>query len=1123
MSIVEQYLLQLNTEKHRWRRAVVILSALSLIVALVTVWNLRLTGITIANSASCGFEEHQHIEECYESDMLTCEKQMHIHNTSCYSNPNADTETSLDWRIMFADYPYTGVLREDLVGIAKTQVGYAESQLNFEVSDDGVRKGYTRYGAWYGAPYNDWSAMFVSFCLNFAEADAQEHPNSSGADSMARLWKDKGKYAPTGEYLPQDGDLVFFNNNTVGIVAEVYNASFCVIRGDSDDKVKADLMFFADESITGWGITGDTQPNTESDPSKEDVLDITNGPAVYIFEGGAGPILSPTKRYSLKKPRAITELLPYLEANGGSYFFTLLDRNNMELPKDDQGNYIAQANENYKITISFSSPEGFLPGTYQYQIPNGLMVDGGEGDFILKDGTNVGNWTVTDTGLITLVFNENMNSRSDITISATLGINFPEQDTPIDFDGFITVKVEPPIPQTSPTVLSKWGSPEGGEKIHWTVRIDGHADSQIPGNIITDVPALSDWSRPHSYTQSDIDGGLTFGVSDPYGGWHAWSVYADDPHLMWNETGWSYKIPKTIICDYCGELELGNDGWVYLIDYTSTPIKLSTPGTFDYENKVTVDGQTAWGWSNFTHVAIDAEIVKSGSFVSDASGGGFVWEFQATIPGRSDGGRAEYSWFVMDEMRLWDENGTLIGRVQNDVHLSEVMTIYNGNVIRVPRIQDATDSDMFAWDNAWTATENGISYNRTINLLCRCQCTPTTCHWSSCGDYWFQRDDGTWASNGFCQCWTETQNMTFTFVYKTQDMSVIESYGALGYQINNLAQLYYMPDSDTSTRVSYDDATVAIPNMFEKLLTQDFDGFTAHYKITVNEAKVDLTNGEPLTIHDVMTDTLAYISGSLVITAEDAIGNVGILQQGGDYTVTYDGSGKNAHVLDIVIINPQPVTYILEYDTTLIIPEHITGGVKYSNSASVTLWGKEVTNEGVEKVYADINIAAKSYSVEIFKTCALTSKPLSGATFGLYNEQGGLITTGITDKNGKLPFQTNIAQGIVLREHVLYYFQEHLAPLAYQKDDTKYWFCFCDNTNDSCETCYNILSGTDAIRIPFEKVGIVNIVNHPSHVELPTTGGAGNYIYILCGLVLTLGPLVYGFSLRHRYRRRFER
>ena len=56
----------------------------------------------------------------------------------------------------------------------------------------------------------------------------------------------------------------------------------------------------------------------------------------------------------------------------------------------------------------------------------------------------------------------------------------------------------------------------------------------------------------------------------------------------------------------------------------------------------------------------------------------------------------------------------------------------------------------------------------------------------------------------------------------------------------------------------------------------------AKYKITVNESKLVLTDGSPLVIHDVMSDSLAFISGSLVITAEDGAGNITTLQQGTD-------------------------------------------------------------------------------------------------------------------------------------------------------------------------------------------------------------------------------------------------
>ena len=781
------------------------------------------------------------------------------------------------------------------------------------------------------------------------------------------------------------------------------------------------------------------------------------------------------------------------------------------------------------MTITFSSPNGFRPGTYEYQVPNGLMVDGGEGRFVLNSGTNdeieVGSWTVTDTGLITLVFNEHMDSHSEITISATLGIHFPVQQDPIDFDGLITVKVEPPAKQEYPTKLSKWGTPnDDAGKINWSVRIDGQADSQIPGSILTDQATLSDWTRPHSYTESDIANGLTFGVSDPNGGWHNWHVSADDPHLIWDENGWSYKIPQTVTCDYCGELELGNDGWMYIINYTSTPTPLNT-GTFDYTNKVTVDGQTASGWSNFTHGAALADITKEGSFVSDAGSGTFLWEFQVAIPGRAEGQKADYSWFIMDEMRLLNDNGITVGHVQNDANLATVFATYNGTTIKIPRIQDATADDMFAWDNAWTATENGISYNRTINLLCRCQCTPETCHWTGCGEYWFQHDDGTWAINGFCQCWTETQNMVFTFVYRTQDMSMIEGYGTLGYKVNNHVQLYHAPGGN-SVRVSFDDAVVPIPNLFEKQLTQDFDGYTANYKVTVNEAKLTLTDGSPLYIRDVMTKTLAFISGSLVITAEDADGNITTLTQGTDFTVTYDGTGNQTdgkgnevHVLDIVILHPQPVMYTLDYDTTLIMPDKVTGAIKYSNSAEITLWGESIKDNATEKVYADINIASKSYKVKMFKTCAQTGAPLGGATFGLFNAQGGLVSTETTMANGELLFQTSIVEGIILREHILYYLQELNAPPGYQLDDTKHWFCFCGSKTDSCATCDQILAPTDGMRIPFEQMGKVNVTNQIMNYDLPATGGPGIYPLILVSVIFIVTPLVYGFMLRRKQER----
>ena len=355
---------------------------------------------------------------------------------------------------------------------------------------------------------------------------------------------------------------------------------------------------------------------------------------------------------------------------------------------------------------------------------------------------------------------------------------------------------------------------------------------------------------------------------------------------------------------------------------------------------------------------------------------------------------------------------------------------------------------------------------------------------------------------------------------------MLEAYGSLGYKVSNQTQLYYIGDDNATVQVDYDDAVVDIPNLFSKLLTQDFDGYTANYMITINEAKLVLTDGSPLYIRDAMTDTLTYISGSLIITAEDVNGNLITLKQGTDYTVTYDGTGKQkdeqgnaVHVLDIVILHPQPVMYTLDYDTTLIFPEQVTGAIKYSNSAEVTLWGEKIKDTAPEKAYAEFNIAAKSYTVKLIKTAAESGAPLGEATFGLYNEHGGLIASATTNIHGELEFKSNITQGIILREHVIFYMQELRAPPGYRLDDTKYWFCFCDQADDSCEICDELLAGLNAVRIPFEQLGNIRITNELTKYELPATGGSGIYPLLLVSVILVIIPLVYS-SVRKRRRER---
>ncbi len=1140
--------------RDRRNRIIALLLVLSLLVSLDVFWVLRQPGLTLAGDADCGFIEHTHDTKC-----PPCQLIEHIHTIDCYSDKKADVESQLEWKNIFDGYPYTGDLRQDLVGIAKMQVGYSESKTNFQVGDDGVRRGYNRYGAWYGSPYSDWSAMFVSYCLHYANADETEVPINSGADSMAELWKARGKYAPLGSYRPKAGDLVFFTENRVGVVAEVYNTSFYVICGDVNGEVDRRLLSIADPTVTGWGTTVGTVaenvslnydvPPTLGRPNNS-LPDISNGPVLQILEGdqqAEQPMRS--GRMMLATTSEAINLLEYLKSKKGDYFFTLFNTDNTELPKDGNGNYIVQADTAYRMTLSFSSPEGFLPGTYEYQVPNGLMVDGGAGEFVLQDGTNVGNWVVTNDGLITLNFNEHINSRSDITISATLGINFKEQDEPIDFDGKIFITVEKPGEGKIPTSLSKWGS-QGNEnntngqtdnaKIYWRIMVEGHKDSHIPGSILTDRPLLGTDLGTHIYTESDMQAGISFGVSqmDPITGaeiaWHQWRVYPGDPNLTWTEDGWTYTMPETVRCDFCGEIELGSDAWTYYIDYSSTP-QNAVAGTMGYMNRVEIEEQYAEGWVAFTQGLINGVIHKEGSFVADAGGGTFRWEVQASIPGHEEGKKADYAWFIMDFLEIHDGSGNVIDVVNNEMHLSTVTANYHSQTINVPSIYDATENDPFAWHAYWGMDRNGTRYAWQINIVCKCRCNAANCdRWEGwcTSEYWYEHEVNDWRYKGYCQCWGEPETVTFNFIYETTEIEKIEQYGGMDYRLVNRAELYNKPkEGPNGVLVSPPaEAEVDIPTMFQKELTHDFNGYTANYKITVNEGKLVLTNGAPLTIHDVMTPTLAFINGSLVITAEDANGKITTLRQDVDYTVKYDGSGgvkdedgSPVHVLDIVILHPQPVTYLLDYDATLIMPEQITGHIKYSNSATIHLWGADITDSTVEKVYTDVNIAAKNFKVDLVKADSLTGEPLQGATFGLFNEEGGLVASGVTDANGNIHFKTDVTQGIILREHMLYYMQELQAPPGYKLDKTKHWFCFCDTVDGNCNTFDDLAGDKEVIRIPFEQIGIVHVDNHVLEYDLPETGGIGIYPSMLASVTFIVIPLVYMILQRRKRGRRGNR
>ena len=90
---------------------------------------------------------HHHTDACYE-EVLTCPLPEHHHTVACLSDTSADVETPEEWQAANDEAVMTGNWDEDLLSVAKTQLGYEQSEKNFEIDPaDGVTlRYYSRYG-----------------------------------------------------------------------------------------------------------------------------------------------------------------------------------------------------------------------------------------------------------------------------------------------------------------------------------------------------------------------------------------------------------------------------------------------------------------------------------------------------------------------------------------------------------------------------------------------------------------------------------------------------------------------------------------------------------------------------------------------------------------------------------------------------------------------------------------------------------------------------------------------------------------------------------------------------------------------------------------------------------------
>lgn len=151
-------------------------------------------------------------------------------------------------------YKNNGDQLVDVIGVAKTQIGYHEGSNN-----------YTKYGVWFGNANVAWCAVFLAWCANQAGVSQSVMPKYSTCDTLKTWFSGKSRWRGSashgGSYQPKMGDVIFYDWNSngsadhVGIIETVSGNKVSTIEGNYSDQVmRRKDVSLSNKNVLGFGV-----------------------------------------------------------------------------------------------------------------------------------------------------------------------------------------------------------------------------------------------------------------------------------------------------------------------------------------------------------------------------------------------------------------------------------------------------------------------------------------------------------------------------------------------------------------------------------------------------------------------------------------------------------------------------------------------------------------------------------------------------------------------------------------------------------------------------------------------------------------------------------------------------
>ena len=407
---------------------------------------------------------------------------------NCLADPLADVEDESEW-LAKTNTTLSGDWSADLLTVAQSQLGYTQSEKNFELdADDGVTvRHYTRYGEWYGNPYGEWDVMFLSYCLNYAGIPQSAIPQRAGVlalrsdlratgylmdpqsipaaqqDAIALCdeeMPDEEGFADAADDLGfadgassfcsiQPGDIVFYNAAVTETVAAENEPQIETLSLESDadtgDPVLSSLNTPADPPRTEQRTTVSETLGIVSDVDEAaDTLTVISGNVNGKVDSVQVDISQLTGLISLaavqeeesfraeEAPVVLGTMTP-----GGSITGITVTVNEQTVI----GSLELTDGDKLKLDYDYSIPANTITAdgdrTLTYQLPEGICLSTAIADRpITQDQKQVGTLNVSKDGHVTLTFNSDF--QADQPFTGSFGLEAEVTTSQIGDGGTIT-------------------------------------------------------------------------------------------------------------------------------------------------------------------------------------------------------------------------------------------------------------------------------------------------------------------------------------------------------------------------------------------------------------------------------------------------------------------------------------------------------------------------------------------------------------------------------------------------------------------------------------------------------------------------------------------------------------